>query len=286
MNRRKPMSEKRVFAKYGTLMIDMTHQQCWFLKGECTPDDKYDYPEITIDDVPVKYVHFGIPSDDILSFHDPYANQELDINDRPLVEVRYGYDSFSVVIHNDPDNQRTYMDFRNVELLTPYDFETNRFITWEEYDKRQQEKLELDINEYKCDFDQIYFTIHKFGLTKSGKNMPNPAIIRNEDGLETIDFRFLVRWHTLNPETQEPDTWAVYEDLKVLVFSDESRMNIWISRTGKHIKDQPMYRWFINFDKDGNITDMTTPWHGDDYLEGGRPCSKLINLIYELYKRH
>lgn len=280
------MNEKRIFAKYSTLMIDMTHQQCWFLKGECTSDNKYDYPEITIDDKPIEYVYFGMPnSDNIVSFNDPYADQNLDINDRPRIEV--WYDSFSVVIHNDPDNQRTYMDFRNVELLTPYDFETNRFITWDEYDKRQQEKLEMDINEYKCDFDQIYFTIHKFGLTKSGKNMPNPAIIRNEEGLETIDFRFLVRWHTLNPETQESDTWPVYEDLKVLVFSDESRMNIWISRTGKYIKDQPMYRWFINFDKNGNITDMATPlFHGDDCLEDDRPCSKLINLINELYKRH
>ena len=278
------MSERRVFAKYGTLMIDMTHQRCWFLKGDCTPIDKYDYPEITIDDVPIKYIDFGIPLDNIVSFHDPYADQSVDINERPRIDVLY--EDFSVTIHNDPGNQRTYMDFRNVELLTPYDFETKRFITWEEYDRRQQEKLEMDINEYKCDFDQIYFTIHKFGLTKSGKNMPNPAYIRNEDGLETIDFRFLVRWHTLNPETQEPDTWAVYEDLKVLVFSDESRMNIWISRTGKHIKDQPMYRWFVNFDKNGNITDMTTPWHGDDYLEEKKPCYKLIKLINELYRRH
>lgn len=277
------MSEKRIFAKYGTLIIDMTHQQCIFLRKDFPADD--DMPEINITDVPIKYVHFGIPySDNIVSFHDPYADQSVDINERPRVEV--WYDDFSVVVHNDPGNQRTYMDFRNVELLTPYDFDAKRFITWEEYDRRQQEKLEMDINEYKCDFDQIYFTIHKFGLTKSGKNMPNPAVIRNEDGLETIDFRFLVRWHTLNPETQKPDVWGVYEDLKVLVFSDESRMNIWISRTGKHIKDQPMYRWFINFDKNGNITDMTTPWHGDDYLEEKKPCYKLISLINELYSKH
>ena len=77
------MSEKRIFAKYGTLMIDMTHQQCWFLKGDCTPDDKYDYPEITIDDEPIEYINFGIPySDNLLSFHDPYTDQNLDINER------------------------------------------------------------------------------------------------------------------------------------------------------------------------------------------------------------
>ena len=147
------MNEKRIFAKYGTLMIDMTHQQCWFLKGECTrtPDDKYDYPEITIDDKSIEYVYFGMPnSDNIVSFNDPYADQNLDINDRPRIEV--WYDSFSVIIHNDPDNQRTYMDFRNVELLTPYDFETNRFITWEEYDAAQ--KCIRELMEKKSDFEK------------------------------------------------------------------------------------------------------------------------------------
>lgn len=278
--RRKPMSEKRIFAKYGTLMIDMTHQRCWFLKGDCTPIDEYDYPEIYIDDVPIKYINFGIPnSEKIVSFHDPYADQELDINDRPRIEV--WYDDFSVVIHNDPDNQRTYMDFRNVELLTPFDFETKRFITWEEYDKRQQEKLKTHVS----DFDQIYQMIHGFGLTKSGKNMPNPAIIRNEEGFETIDFRFLVRWHTLNPETQEPDTWPVYEDLKVFIFSDESKMNIWILRNGKHIKDQKMYRWSVDFGADGSITNVSKSLN-EYALEPNRPCDQLIKLIRRLYNDH
>ena len=263
-------------------MIDMTHQQCWFLKGECTPIDEYDYPEITIDDMPIKYINFGIPySDNIVSFHDPYADQSVDINERPRIEV--WYDDFSVVIHNDPGNQRTYMDFRNVELLTPFDFETKRFITWEEYDRKRQEKL--DKEKHMCDFDQIYQMIHKFGLTKSGKNMPNPAFIRNEEGFETIDFRFLVRWHTLKPGTQVPDTWGVYEDLKVFIFSDESRMNIWILRNGKYIKDQRMYRWFVDFGKDGNITNVSESLvlNFADDLEPDRPCDQLIKLIRKLY---
>lgn len=66
--------------------------------------------------------------------------------------------------------------------------------------------MKLETNDSVCDFDRIYRMIIGFGFTKSVKNMPNPAYIRNEDGLEIIDFRFLVRWHTLNPETQEHDT--------------------------------------------------------------------------------
>lgn len=270
------MSEKRVFAKYGTLIIDITDQRCWFLKGNCKPNDEYNHPEIIIEDVPIKYIKFGIPLNNILLFHDPYADQKLDINDRPDIEIRY--DDFSVAMHNDPDNPRSYMDFRNVELLTPYDFETKRFITWESYDERQQQETKQ-----VCDFDQIYQMIRGFGLTKSAKNMPNPAIIRNEEGFETIDFRFLVRWHTLNPETQEPDTWPVYEDLKVFIFSDESRMNIWILRNGKHIKDQKMYRWSVDFGTDGSITNVSESLLVDNDLEPNRPCDQLIKLIKRLY---
>lgn len=148
--------------------------------------------------------------------------------------------------------------------------------------------MKLETNEHISDFDQIHRMMHEFGLTKSGKNMPNPACIRNEEGMEIIDFRFLVRWHTLNPETQEPDTWPVYEDLKVFIFSDESRMNFWILRNGKHIKDQKLYRWFINFDKDGNITDVSESLfincRGE--LEPDRPCDRLIEFISTLYNKH
>lgn len=144
--------------------------------------------------------------------------------------------------------------------------------------------MRLETNEYMCDFNKIRHKIHEFGLTKSGKNMPNPAYIRNEEGFETIDFRFLVRWHTLNPETQEPDTWPVYEDLKVFIFSDESRMNIWILRNGKHIKEQQMHRCFIDFDKDGNITEVSASSlnnYGEE-LEPNRPCDQLIKFIETL----
>ena len=147
--------------------------------------------------------------------------------------------------------------------------------------------MKSETNDYVCDFDRIYRMIREFGLTKSGKDMPNPAYIRNEEGFETIDFRFLVRWHTLNPETQEPDTWPVYEDLKVFIFSDESRMNIWILRNGKHIKDQKMHRYFIDFDKDGNITDVSASSLNDygEKLEPNRPCDQLIRFIGALYNK-
>ena len=144
--------------------------------------------------------------------------------------------------------------------------------------------MSLGTNEHVCDFDRIYHMIHDFGLTKSGKDRPNPAYIRNEEGFETIDFRFLVRWHTLNPETQEPDTWPVYEDLKVFIFSDESRMNIWILRNGKHIKDQRMHHGFIDFDKNGNITDVSGLLFVGD-LEPNRPCDQLIKFIETLYNK-
>ena len=148
--------------------------------------------------------------------------------------------------------------------------------------------MRVETNDHVCDFDQIHRMIHEFGLTKSGKNMPNPAYIRNEEGLETIDFRFLVRWHTLNPETQEPDTWPVYENLKVFIFSDESRMNIWILKNGKYIKDQRMHCWFIDFDKDGNITDVSESLliNYEDDLEPDRPCDRLIKFIGTLYNNH
>lgn len=139
----------------------------------------------------------------------------------------------------------------------------------------------MESTDYVCDFDQIYRMIHGFGLTKSGKDRPNPAYIRNEAGFETIDFRFLVRWHTQNPETQEPDTWPVYEDLKVFIFSDESRMNIWILRNGKHIKDQLMHHGFIDFDNNGNITDVSGLLFVAD-LEPNRPCDQLIKFIEKL----
>lgn len=145
--------------------------------------------------------------------------------------------------------------------------------------------MSSETNNPVSDFDQIYHMIHEFGLTKSGKNMPNPACIRNEEGLEIIDFRFLVRWHTVNPETQEPDTWPVYEDLKAFIFSDESRMNIWILRNGKHIKDQRMHREFIDFDKNGNIIKVSGLLFVAD-LELNRPCDQLIKFIETLYNNH
>lgn len=148
--------------------------------------------------------------------------------------------------------------------------------------------MRLKMNEHISDFDQIHRMIYKLGFTKSGKDRPNPAYIRNEEGFETIDFRFLVRWHTWNPETQEPDTWPVYEDLKVFVFSDESRMNFLILRNGKYLKDQKMYRWFIDFDKDGNITDVSESLfincRGE--LEPDRPCDRLIEFIATIYNKH
>lgn len=143
----------------------------------------------------------------------------------------------------------------------------------------------LETNEPVSDFDQIHNMIHKFGLTKSGMNMPNPACIRNEEGMEIIDFRFLVRWHTQNPETQEPDTWPVYEELKVFIFSDESRINIWILRNGKHIKDQQMHHGCIDFDENGNITDVSGLLFVAD-LEPNRPCDRLIRFIETLYNNH
>lgn len=145
--------------------------------------------------------------------------------------------------------------------------------------------MRVETNDHVCDFDQIHRMIHELGLTKSGKDRPNPAYIRNEEGLEIIDFRFLVRWHTLNPETQELDTWPVYEDLKVFIFSDESRMNIWILRNGKHIKDQRMHHGFIDFDKNGNIIDVSGLLFVAD-LEPNRPCDQLIKLIETLYNNH
>lgn len=145
--------------------------------------------------------------------------------------------------------------------------------------------MRLETNDPVRDFDQIYRMIHEFGLTKSGKDMPNPANIRNEEGMEIIDFRFLVRWHTLNPETQEPDTWSVYEELKAFIFSDESRMNIWILRNGKHIKDQQMYHGCIDFDKNGNIAEVSGLLFVAD-LEPNRPCDQLIKFIGTLYNRH
>lgn len=139
-------------------------------------------------------------------------------------------------------------------------------------------------NEHVCDFDLIHRMIYELGLTKSGKDRPNPAYIRNEEGFETIDFRFLVRWHTLNPETHEPDTWPVYEDLKVFIFSDESRMNILILKNGKYIRNQPMHRWFIDFDKDGNITEVSASSLNNygEKLEPNRPCDQLIKFIEKL----
>lgn len=64
-------------------------------------------------------------------------------------------------------------------------------------------------------------------------------------------------------------------------------MNIWILRNGKHIKDQPMHRWFIDFDKDGNITEVSASLlnnHGDE-LEPDRPCDQLIKFIGTLYNK-
>lgn len=145
--------------------------------------------------------------------------------------------------------------------------------------------MSLETKKHVSDFDQIYRMIHEFGLTKSGKIMPNPACIRNEEGMEIIDFRFLVRWHTLNPKTQEPDTWPVYEDLKAFIFSDESRMNFWILRNGKHIKDQRMHHGFIDFDNNGNITDVSGLLFVAD-LEPNRPCDQLIKFIETLYNNH
>lgn len=38
------MKEKRIFAKYGVLLLDMTHQQCCFMKGDSPIEDEYDHP--------------------------------------------------------------------------------------------------------------------------------------------------------------------------------------------------------------------------------------------------
>ena len=267
------MEEERVFTQYGTLTIDLINNTCTFMDGEG--------PDIVIDGEPIKYINFGIPLGNVVTFHDPYADQSLDINDRPRINVRY--QDFSVTMHNDPDNRRSYMDFRNVELLTPYDYGMRRFITWEEYDAEQKRVQELMMDK-KTDFDQIVEYIQKMGCEKEPKKHPMRATVYSEEGIIIYDYRFLARYHTLDPQTNLSDTWAVFEDMKALVFDDESRINLWISRSGKHIKDQPMYRWFLNFDKAGNITDMTTPWHGDDYLEPSKPCDKLIEFINIIYR--
>lgn len=263
------METERIFAKYGTLIIDITHQQCMFIKGDYPTD--YDKPDIVINDVPIKYINFGIPLDNILIFHDPHADQSLYINDRPIIKVRY--DAFSVVMHNDPDNPRSYMDFRNVELLTPFDYAARRFSTWEEYDAAQERIREL--TEEKSDFDQMVEYIQKMGREKTPKKQPMRASICSEEGITIYDYKFFVRWHT-----QPEPTWGVYEEMKAYVFDDESRINIFMLRSGREIKDQTMYKWSLMFDQRGNMIVEELPVAYT--LEPSRPCADLSYFIATL----
>ena len=263
------METERIFAKYGTLIIDMTHQQCMFIKGDRPTD--YDKPDIVINNMPIKYINFGIPLDNMLIFHDPHADQSLDINDRPIIKVRY--DDFSVTMHNDPDNPRSYMDFRNVELLTPFDYAARRFSTWEEYDVAQERIREL--TEKKSDFNQVLEYIQKMGREKTPKKQPMRATIYSEEGITIYDYKFLVRWHT-----QPEPTWGVFEEMNAYVFDDESRINLFMLRSGREIKDQTMYKWSLMFDQRGNMVVDELPVAYT--LEPSRPCADLAYFITTL----
>lgn len=257
------MQKKRIFAKYGVLLLDMTHQQCCFMKGDSPIADEYAHPEITIKDVPVKYIHFGIPySDKIMSFHDPYADQELDINDRPHIEV--WYDDFSVVMHNDPDNPRSYMDFRNVELLTPYDFKTKRFITWEEYDK----------NKHRDDFSEIF---NKYAdiVNNDTKYLRPHSKEYFEFDTRIFEDRFLVE----DEKSRNGETLQVYEDLKIMFATDHSFIRIIINNAGNGFRHWDVYSMDLIFNSDGTFidaTEYTTP----DVLEILRPPHDLISWIH------
>jgi hypothetical protein len=256
------MKEKRVFAKYGVLMLDMTHQRCWFMKGDRKINDEYDYPEIIIEDVPVKYINFGIPqSDNILTFHDPYADQSLDINDRPRIEV--WYDDFSVTMHNDPDNPRSYMDFRNVELLTPYDFKTKRFITWEEYDK----------NKHRDDFSPIF---QKYAdMVNNDEKYIKSLKEYFEFDTHIYENRFLV----VNETNRNGETIQSYEDLKIMFAVDHSFIRIIINKTGNGFRHWDVYSMELIFNSDGTFVDGVE-YQSPMVLETLRPLHDLISWIH------
>jgi hypothetical protein len=257
------MKEKRIFAKYGILMIDMTHQLCCFMKGDSPIEAEYAQPEIVIKDVPLEYIHLGIPySDKIVSFHDPYADKELDINHRPYVEVQY--DDFSVVMHNDPDNPRSYMDFRNVELLTPYDFKTNRFITWEEYDK----------NKHRNDWSPIF---QKYAdiVNNDEKYIQPHSKEYFEFDTRIFEDRFLVDETNRNGETHQ-----VFEDLKIMFAVDHSFIRIIINKTGNGFRHWDVYSMELTFNSDGTFVDGTE-YASPMVLEILRPMHDYISWIHE-----
>ena len=256
------MKEKRVFAKYGVLMIDMTHQECFFMKGDCKSTDD-DHPEIIIKDAPVEYIHLGIPySDKIVSFHDPYADKRLDINHRPLIEVRY--DDFSVTMHNDPDNPRSYMDFRNVELLTPYDFKTKRFITWEEYDK----------NKHRDDFSVIF---NKYAdiVNNDEKYLRPHSKEYFEFDTHIYEDRFLVE----NETSRSGEAIQVYEDLKIMFATDHSFIRIIINKTGTGFRHWDVYSMELTFNNDGTFVDAEE-YTSPIVLETLRPMHDFISWIH------